>query len=82
MRTRIVTIGSDKGVVIPKALLDQTGLTGEVQIYAEGDWLVIRKGNVREGWAESFREMAKNRDDALILGDGSPNSFDEDEWDW
>lgn len=80
MRTRIVTIGRGQGVVIPEPLLHQTGLSGEVQIQAVGDTLVIRKRKVREGWAESFREMAKNRDDALILGDGSPNSFDEDEW--
>ena len=82
MRTRIVTIGRGQGVVIPEPLLHQTGLTGEVQIQAVGDTLVIRKRKVREGWAESFTEMARRGEDLLDDDGTSLTSFDENEWEW
>jgi antitoxin component of MazEF toxin-antitoxin module len=34
MKASIITIGNSKGVRIPKALLDESGLTGEVDIKA------------------------------------------------
>ena len=41
MRTGIVKIGNSRGILIPKALLDQTGLQGEVEIKAQGESLVV-----------------------------------------
>lgn len=84
MKTRIVQIGNSKGVRIPKLLLEQTGLDGEVEIRAERNSLVIRPvKRARAGWAAAFREMARRGDDALL---DSPlptlSSWDEDEWEW
>lgn len=84
MKTRIVPIGNSHGVRIPKPLLDQTGLSGEVDIRAEDDALVIRPvRRPRAGWAEAFRRMAERGDDAL-LDDAAPSlsSWDESEWQW
>jgi antitoxin MazE len=84
MKAHIVPIGNSQGVRIPKPLLDQTGLSGEVEIVAEGNALVIRSTRKpREGWAEAFREMARRGDDAM-LDDAPPSlsSWDEDEWEW
>jgi len=83
MKTRIVRIGNSKGVRIPKPLLDQTGLEGEVEIQARQDSLVIRPGRKpRDGWSKAFREMARTGDDQLM--DDVPNlsSFDREEWEW
>jgi antitoxin MazE len=84
MKTRIVRIGNSRGVRIPKPLLDQTGLQGEVEIRAEDDALVIRAARKpREGWDAAFREMARRGDDAPI--DDAPlglSTWDEDEWEW
>jgi antitoxin MazE len=83
MKTRIVKIGNSKGIRIPKPLLDQAGLEGEVEIQARQDSLVIRRGRKpREGWSKAFREMACAGDDKLM--DDVPNlsSFDEAEWEW
>jgi antitoxin MazE len=67
MKTRIVPIGNSQGICIPKPLLEQTGLSGEVEISAEGDALVIRPvKRPRAGWAAAFREMARRGDDALL----------------
>jgi antitoxin MazE len=84
MKTRIVPIGNSRGVRIPKPLLEQTGLSDEVEIRAEGNTLVIRPARrPRAGWAEAFREMARRGDDAL-LDDAAPtlSDWDEGEWEW
>jgi antitoxin MazE len=84
MKTRIVRIGNSQGVRIPRALLEESGLHGEVEIIAQDGTLVIRPARKpREGWAEAFREMARRGDDALL--DEAPPSlstWDRDEWEW
>ena len=78
MKTRIVAIGNSQGIRIPKSLLDETGLSGDVEIRAEDDALVIRPAKKpRAGWAAAFRKMAERGDDALI--DDLPPSLSE--WD-
>ena len=37
MTTRVVRIGNSQGVRIPKPLLEQAGLTGEVEMVVEND---------------------------------------------
>ncbi len=82
MKTRIVRIGNSQGVRIPKALLEQTGLSGEVEITARNGSLMIRRvRKPREGWAAAFAEMARRGDDAL-LDEHTTTRFDEDEWEW
>jgi antitoxin MazE len=83
MKTRIVRIGNSKGIRIPKLLLEQTGLDGEVEIEAQQNSLLIRSARKpRDGWSKAFREMAVAGDDRII--DEVPNlsSFDKDEWEW
>lgn len=84
MKTRIVPIGNSQGIRIPKLLLEQTGLSGEVEISAEDDALVIRPARKpRALWAAAFQKMAQRGDDAL-LDDVPPSGsrWDEDEWEW
>ena len=84
MKTRIVRIGNARGVRIPKLLLEQSGLEGEVEMNAENGSLLIRKvTKPRAGWSAAFRAMARQGDDALL--DDLPStltSSDEDEWEW
>ncbi len=84
MKTHIVRIGNSQVIRIPKLLLEQTGLCGEVEMIAQDDSLVIRPAKrPREGWAAAFQEMARRGDDAL-LDDASPSlsNWDEDDWEW
>jgi len=84
VKPRIVRIGNSQGIRIPKVLLEQTGLRGEVEIRAEDESLVIRPiQEPRAGWAAAFQEMARHGDDALLDGgELTPSRFDEDEWEW
>ena len=81
MKTHIVRINNSGGIRIPKSLLEQTGLRGEVEITADDKSLVIRPvKRPRESWAAAFRKMARNGDDELL--DAVPPSlsaWDEDE---
>lgn len=84
MKARIVRIGNSRGIRIPKPLLDQTGLHGEVEIQIDNNSLVIRPlKKPRQGWAAAFQEMARRGDDALLDADApSMTAWDEDEWEW
>jgi antitoxin MazE len=84
MKTRIIRIGNSRGVRIPKPLLEQTGLQGEVEIHAEDGSLVIRPARrPREDWAAAFEKMARRGDDALLDAETPTlSSWDEDEWEW
>jgi antitoxin MazE len=84
VKAHIVRIGNSRGVRINKALLDQTGLSGEVEITVEAGRLVISAAHrARAGWAEAFAAMARRGDDRLVDG-GQPCStiWEQDGWQW
>ena len=84
MKTHVVRIGNSQGIRIPKPLLEQTGLKGEVEITAQDDSLMIRPvRKPRDGWAAAFQEMARRQDDAMLDGVGPTlSTWDEEEWEW
>jgi antitoxin MazE len=83
MKTQIVPIGNSRGIRIPKLLLEQTGLSGEVEIRAAANGLVIRPvARPRAGWAAAFQKMARRGDDALVDGAPSLSDWDKDDWKW
>lgn len=84
MRTRIVKIGNSRGIRIPKALLEESGLHGEVDMSVHDGTLVIAPtGRSRQGWDEAFRQMAYCGDDELLDGDlATSGSFEAESWEW
>lgn len=84
MRTRIVRIGNSRGIRIPKALLQESGLEGEVELNVRGGTLVIAPaGRARQGWASAFRSMAELGDDELLDGDATiSGALDAEPWEW
>ena len=83
MKSRIVRIGNSQGIRIPKPVLEQAGLSDEVEIDVRGNTLVIRPARrPREGWDAAFRDMAARGDDALLDRDLPSSKWDEEEWEW
>ena len=84
MKGQIVRIGNSQGIRIPKVLIEQTGLSKEVEICVQDDSLVIRPARlVREGWEAAFQEIARRGDDVLLdAGSLPPTRWDEEEWEW
>ena len=83
MKTKIVRVGNSRGIRIPKALLEESGFDGEVDITLRDDCLVISKPRKpREGWADAFGEMTRRGDDRLPDDGASTSEWDEEEWEW
>lgn len=83
MKTKIVRIGNSQGLRIPKPLLEQTGLEGDVEIRVEDQSLVISPiREPRSGWGVVFEAMAVKGDDGLLDDDWVSTEWDELEWEW
>ena len=82
MKTRIVRIGNSKGIRLPKPLLEQVGLVGEVDLEVRDGALVISPAEpLRAGWREAAILLAERKEDAL-LDAPMPTRFDAEEWEW
>jgi antitoxin MazE len=81
MKSSIVKIGNSQGIRIPKPVLRQCGLEGDVQLEVRDQELVIRSAHSpRHNWRESFQQMAQRGDDKLL--ETPPSSWDERDWEW
>ena len=79
---KIVRIGNSRGIRIPKALLDEAGLTDEIELRAEpGKLTASAVRSPRAGWAEAARRASAAGDDQL-LDPPFRNDFDEHDWRW
>ncbi|MDZ7780399.1 MAG: AbrB/MazE/SpoVT family DNA-binding domain-containing protein [Gemmatimonadota bacterium] len=82
MKTRIIRIGNSRGVRIPKVLLEESGLDGDVELRAsEGKILIERPPEARAGWSEAARLVRERGEDGLI-DEPTPTEFDDNEWAW
>lgn len=80
---KLVKIGNSRGVRIPKALIDQSGLRDHVSIEVKGGAVILRQEHKRRaGWGRQFQQMAARGDDAPIIDDGLSNKFDQAGWQW
>ncbi len=84
MRASIVRIGNSQGIRIPKVVLEQTHLKGEVELEVRDQQILIRAARKpRQDWGRKFRLMAEKGDDRLLDRDVvGQTSWDEEEWQW
>lgn len=81
MKSQIIQIGNSQGIRIPKVLLEETRISGEVDLELHPEGILIRKAQrPRDGWAEAFETMAENDEDEV---DGTQaDEFERKEWQW
>jgi antitoxin MazE len=94
LTTKLIRIGNSRGVRLPKAVIEQAGITNGVEIAVRGDEVVLRplssKKNPRAGWEAAFKKaLAELPPDFLEREreewadwQNMPNEFDEKEWTW
>jgi antitoxin MazE len=69
MKIAIHRIGNSQGVILPKPLLAQVGLTeNEVEMTVERDAIILRKPtkSVHAGWAAAAERLSRTGDDSLV----------------
>ncbi len=82
MKARIVRIGNSRGVRLPKPLIEEAGLSDEVDIRVRGSEIVISSApKARAGWAEAARRAHQRGEDKL-LDEPTTTRFDDEEWEW
>jgi antitoxin MazE len=84
MKAQIVSIGNSQGIRIPKTLLEQSNLSGEVELELCESGIVIKKTKrPRHEWELAFKTMAENDDDDISAEElDAPSDFDKGKWRW
>jgi antitoxin MazE len=82
MKARIVRIGNSRGIRLPKPLIEQAGLTEEVELEVrDGEIVIGRAYRSRQGWTEAAQRLAGRGQDQL-LDEPTPTRFDREDWEW
>jgi antitoxin MazE len=84
MRTRLIRVGNSQGIVLPKKLLQQYHLAGEVDLRPTPEGLLITPiiQPARQGWeAQMQAALASGQEPEGELLEGFTDSS-EDEWQW
>ena len=82
MKTKIITIGNSQGIRITKAIIEQWGFDKSVEMKViDGNLVLTSIKNIREGQEESFKEMAANGDDELLIDDAI-STLEDENWKW
>lgn len=82
MKTRLVRIGNSRGVRLRKPLIQEAGLSEEVELRVrQGSIVILPRAGVRSGWAEAAQAIRKRSEDHLV-DEAPPTRFDSKEWAW
>ena len=82
MKSKIISIGNSKGVIIPSSFMKDLGLTDSVEMEVVENTLVIRPvSSARKGWEEQIALAAKSDKSKDRLPDFFKDENMED-WTW
>jgi len=85
MITKVVKIGNSRGIRIPKSVIQDSGLTDEVELEIGDGQIIIKSLSAnRANWDTAFKKMASNKDDVLMEPkfQYAASKWDKEEWDW
>ncbi len=82
MKARLVRIGNSRGVRLPKPVIEEAGLTEEIDLRVrEGAVVIMSAARPRSGWAEAAKQMRRQAEDRL-LDEPTSTRFDDEDWRW
>lgn len=85
MKTKLIRIGNSQGVRIPKPIIEEIGLSEEIEMILKDNQIILRSfEETRKDWDHSFEKIAKEHDDRLLDQKEieQPSQWDETEWTW
>lgn len=70
MHVSVIRIGNSRGIRLSKTILERYNIGDHVDLILDNDQIIIRPlDSPRAGWEESFRRMAEQKDDELMIDD-------------
>ncbi len=82
MKAQIIQIGNSQGIRIPKILLEETGISGEVELTSTPEGILIRNVKKPRGdWDAVFKKLSDSDDDQT-LDESLRGEFETKEWQW
>jgi antitoxin MazE len=85
MKTKLIRIGNSQGVRIPKPIIEEIGLSEEIEMILKDNQIILRSSEeTRKDWDHAFEKMAEEYDDGLLDQEEieQPSQWDETEWTW
>jgi antitoxin MazE len=86
MQTRLIRVGNSQGIVLPKKLLQQYRLSGEVDLRPTAEGLLITpiERPARQGWDAQMQAAisAGQEPEGELLEGFMDDTFEEGEWQW
>ena len=81
MKAQIIRIGNSQGIRIPKTMIEDGKLSGEVELELHEDGILIRSlQKPRANWDYAFKAASEIDDDHHL--DETSTEFDKKEWQW
>lgn len=81
MKAQIIQIGNSQGIRIPKAILEETKISGEVELEVCPEGILIRNiKKPRSDWENAFKALAETDDDLSVTR--STTGFQKKDWQW
>lgn len=81
MKAQIIQIGNSQGIRIPKAILEESKISGEVELEVCTDGILIRNIKKPRGdWDAAFKSLADADDDQPIAA--AATDFEKKDWQW
>lgn len=82
MRAQIIQIGNSQGIRIPKMMLEETGISGEVELLTVPEGILIRRlRKPRSDWELQFKKILESEDDVADWTETS-GEFERTKWQW
>ncbi len=82
IKTRLVRIGNSRGIRLPKPVIEEAGLSDEVELRVRPGAIVIAPAvGPRAGWAEAATRLRERGGDGL-LEPVTTTRFDARAWTW
>ena len=80
MKANIIQIGNSQGIRIPKILLEESRIAGEVELEVCPEGLLIKRTQKPRGdWDARFKAVADEDDSSP---ERLPGAFEAKEWQW
>ena len=82
MKAQIIQIGNSQGIRIPKMMLEESGISGEVELQVQADGILIRNiSKPRSTWNAIFKSL-EDTDEDSPLDVNADTTFEKKEWHW